>query len=59
MHAGGYITEKTLKPGEHLRVDTGCLVAYSHTVDFDIDFVKCVKKVLFGVEVLLFERLIG
>jgi len=59
MHAGGYITEKTLKPGEHLRVDTGCLVAYSQTVDFDIVFVKGVKNVLFGGEGLFFASLIG
>src|SRR5207253_1768462 len=38
LHAGGYIVEKVLTPGEVLKVDTGCLVAYTPSVDFDIEF---------------------
>lgn len=59
MHAGGHVTERTLGIGEHLRVDTGCLVAYTQTIDFDIVFVKGVKNVLFGGEGLFFASLIG
>jgi uncharacterized protein (AIM24 family) len=28
VHAGGYIIEKELQPGEILKVDTGCVVAF-------------------------------
>ena len=59
LHAGGYIVEKTLKAGEHLRVDTGCLVGFTQTVDYDIVFVKGIKNVLFGGEGLFFASLIG
>ncbi|HTD94543.1 MAG TPA: AIM24 family protein, partial [Chitinophagaceae bacterium] len=59
LHAGGYVIEKTLQAGEVLKVDTGCVVAYVPTVDFDIEFVKGVKNVLFGGEGLFFARLQG
>jgi len=39
MHAGGHITRKELKPGEELKVDTGCLVGFTQHVDYDIVFV--------------------
>ena len=39
-HAGGYVIEKELKAGELLKVDTGCVVAYTAGVDFDIEFVR-------------------
>src|ERR1700754_2988277 len=57
MHAGGYVIQKELQPGEVLKVDTGCLVAYTPTVDFDIEFVKGVRNWLFGGEGLFFARL--
>ncbi|MET0634804.1 MAG: TIGR00266 family protein [Chitinophagaceae bacterium] len=59
LHAGGYIVEKVLTPGEILKVDTGCLVAYTTTVDFDIEFVRGVRNVLFGGEGLFFATLRG
>ena len=59
LHAGGYIVEKVLTPGEVLKVDTGCLVAYTPTVDFDIEFVRGVRNVLFGGEGLFFATLRG
>jgi uncharacterized protein (TIGR00266 family) len=59
MHAGGYIKEITLAPGEHLRVDTGCLVAFTKDVDYDVVMVKGVKNVLFGGEGLFLTSLIG
>ena len=38
VHAGGTILERQLAPGEMLRVDTGCVVAYQPTVDFDVQY---------------------
>src|SRR5947207_7083734 len=38
MHAGGYVIEKELQQSELLKIDTGCLVAYTSTVDYDIQF---------------------
>lgn len=59
MHAGGYVLEKVLVPGEVLKVDTGCVVAYTPSIDFDIEFVRGVKNWMFGGEGLFFARLQG
>jgi len=59
VHAGGMLTEKTLAPGELLRVDTGCIVAFQPTVDYDIQFVGKIKSALFGGEGLFFATLRG
>lgn len=59
MHAGGYVLEKELQAGEVLKVDTGCVVAYTPSVDFDIEFVRGVKNWMFGGEGLFFARLQG
>ncbi len=59
LHAGGHIVERTLEVGEHLRVDTGCLVGFTEDVDYDIVFVGGVKNTIFGGEGLFFTSLIG
>ena len=59
VHAGGHVTEKTLQPGQVLKVDTGCIVAYSPTIDYDIQFVGGIKNTLFGGEGLFFATLRG
>src|SRR5437588_7500298 len=59
VHAGGTLVERTLAPGELLRVDTGCLVALQPTVDYDIQFVGRIKSALFGGEGLFFATLRG
>jgi uncharacterized protein (TIGR00266 family) len=59
VHAGGHVFERTLEPGELLRVDTGCIVAYTQTVDYDIQFVGGIKNTLFGGEGLFFATLRG
>lgn len=59
LHAGGYIQEKILAPGEHLRVDTGCLVGFTEDVDYDIVFVGGVKNTIFGGEGVFFASLMG
>jgi uncharacterized protein (TIGR00266 family) len=59
VHAGGHVFERELQPGELLKIDTGCVVAYTHGVDFDIQFVGGVKNTLFGGEGLFFATLRG
>lgn len=59
VHAGGHVFEKILQPGEMLKVDTGCLVAYTQTIDYDIQFVGGIKNTLFGGEGLFFATLRG
>ena len=59
VHAGGFIMERTLQPGEMLRVDTGCLVAYTKDINYDIEFVKGIKNAVFGGEGLFFAKLQG
>ena len=59
VHAGGTIIEYKLDPGEILRVDTGCLVAMTQEVNYNIEMVKGVKTALFGGEGLFFATLKG
>jgi uncharacterized protein (TIGR00266 family) len=59
VHAGGTLYERTLAPGETLRVDTGCIVGFQPTVDYDIQFVGGIKTALFGGEGLFFATLQG
>ncbi|MBA3034717.1 MAG: TIGR00266 family protein [Gammaproteobacteria bacterium] len=58
-HSGGTVLERVLKPGEILRIDTGCVVAYTADVHFDIEFVGGIKTALFGGEGLFFAVLRG
>lgn len=59
LHVGGTIIEKELKPGETLRVDTGCLAAMTGTVKYDIQYVGNIKTAFFGGEGLFFATLTG
>jgi uncharacterized protein (TIGR00266 family) len=59
IHAGGTILHRDLKPGELLRVDTGCIVGFQPTVSYDIQFVGNIKSALFGGEGLFFATLQG
>lgn len=59
IHAGGTLIERTLSPGEVLRVDTGCVVAFQPQVDFNIQYVGKVKSAIFGGEGLFFATLRG
>ncbi len=59
VHAGGTLLERTLAPGELLRIDTGCVVALQPSVDFDIQFVGNIKSAIFGGEGLFFATLRG
>jgi len=59
VHAGGSILQRDLAAGEVLRVDTGCIVAFQPSVDYDIQFVGNIKSALFGGEGLFFATLRG
>ncbi|RYD59753.1 MAG: TIGR00266 family protein [Sphingomonadales bacterium] len=56
---GGAIVERTLAAGEQLHVDTGCLAAYTPSVDFDLETAGGVKNMVFGGEGVFFARLTG
>ena len=59
VHAGGTLHERDLAPGELIRVDTGCIVAFQPTVSYDIQYVGKIKSALFGGEGLFFAALRG
>ena len=59
VHAGGYVCERTLQHGEVLKIDTGCVVAYTVGIDFDIEFIKGIRNFMFGGEGLFFATLRG
>ncbi len=59
IHAGGTMMKRTLQVGETLRLDTGCLVALSPSVTYDIQLIGGIKNTLFGGEGLFFATLTG
>lgn len=59
VHAGGTVVKKELAVGQTLRVDTGCLVAFAPTVDYDIQFIGGFRNALFGGEGLFLAQLKG
>ncbi len=59
VHAGGAIIKKELRANEILRVDTGCLVAFSPSIDYDIQFLGGFKNALFGGEGMFLAKITG
>jgi uncharacterized protein (TIGR00266 family) len=59
LHAGGYVQEKQLMPGEILKIDTGCIVGFTGGTDYDIEFIGGIKNSVFGGEGLFFAILRG
>ncbi|MGK6321091.1 TIGR00266 family protein [Sphingomonas sp. DT-204] len=59
VQMGGTIVGRELAPGQELHVDTGCLAAYTPSVDFDLVTAGGVRSVFFGGEGLFFARLRG
>jgi uncharacterized protein (TIGR00266 family) len=59
VHAGGTIVERELGPSESLKVDTGCIVALSQTIRYDIQYVGNIKSAVFGGEGLFFATVTG
>ncbi len=59
VHAGGHVTSRDLAPGEILKIDTGCIVAFTSNVHYDIQFVGGIKNTLFGGEGVFYATLQG
>jgi uncharacterized protein (TIGR00266 family) len=59
VHAGGTLVRRELQPGQALLIDTGCVVAYTPSVDFDIQYVGKIKTALFGGEGIFLAKLTG
>ena len=59
IHAGGDFVEFDLAAGQVLQVDTGCIVAFDETVDYDIQLAGGIKTALFGGEGLFLATLTG
>ena len=59
MHAGGHVLERDLIPGEILKIDTGCIVAFTAGVQYDIEFIGGIRNTLFGGEGVFFATLRG
>jgi uncharacterized protein (TIGR00266 family) len=59
VHAGGTIVKRDLQAGQTLFVDTGCLVALTPSVSFEVQYVGKIKTALFGGEGLFFAKVTG
>lgn len=59
VHSGGTTAKKELKPGEKLKVDTGCIIGFTKEVDYNIEFIGGIKNSLFGGEGLFYATLTG
>ena len=59
MHAGGTVHKMELQAGERVRVDTGCVVGFSQSVHYDIEFIGGIKNTIFGGEGFYFATLQG
>ena len=59
VHACGTVVKRELVSGQALMVDTGCVVAYTPSVNFEIQYVGKIKTALFGGEGLFLARMSG
>lgn len=59
IHAGGTMAKIELQPGEMIKVDTGCVVGFTQTVDYDVQLVGGIRNTIFGGEGLFFATLKG
>jgi uncharacterized protein (TIGR00266 family) len=59
VHAGGTVVKRELHAGQTLFIDTGCVVALTPNVNFEIQFVGKIKTALFGGEGLFFAKVTG
>ena len=59
VHAGGTVVRRELQAGETLLIDTGCVVAFTPNVNFEIQYVGKIKTALFGGEGLFFAKVTG
>lgn len=58
IHAGGTVIERQMN-NETLRIDTGCIVAYDPSLDFDIETTGSLKSMVFGGEGLFLATIRG
>ena len=59
LEVDGDLVEKTLQPGEVLKVDTGNVVAFERTVGYEVETVIGLGNIFFGGEGLFLTRLVG
>jgi uncharacterized protein (TIGR00266 family) len=59
LHVGGTIIKKELGVGEGLKLDTGCLVAMTEGITYDVEFAGSLKSAIFGGEGLFLATLKG
>jgi uncharacterized protein (AIM24 family) len=59
VQMGGTLVERELRAGEVIHVDTGCLAAFTPSVDFDLEMVRGVKSMILGGEGVFYARLTG
>lgn len=59
VHSGGTMAKKVLQPGERLKVDTGCIIGFTKTINYDIEFVGGIRNTIFGGEGLFYATLTG
>ena len=59
VHAGGTVLRRELNPGQVLFIDTGCIVGYTPSVNFEVQYVGKIKTALFGGEGLFFAKVTG
>ncbi|MDO4531585.1 MAG: AIM24 family protein, partial [Bacillota bacterium] len=59
LEVAGDLVEKELAPGEVLKVDTGNVVAFEPSVNYEIETIKGMKNILFGGEGLFITKLTG
>jgi len=59
VHAGGTVVKRELQAGQTLMIDTGCVVAFTSNINFEIQYVGKVKTALFGGEGLFFAKVTG
>jgi len=59
VHAGGTVVKRELLAGQTLLIDTGCIVALTPNVSFEIQYVGKIKTALFGGEGLFFAKCTG
>ena len=59
INCGGMAVEKTLAENEMIQVDTGCIVAFENTVNYDVKRIRSIKTAIFGGEGLFLSTLTG
>ncbi len=59
VHAGGCVIARKLEPGETVKLDTGCVVAFEPSVNYNIEMVKGISNMFLGGEGLFMATLTG